>query len=201
MARSSSREAPSERSRLLRAIAIALVSVGGAGVGVASCVDNTGVTTIGCPPFEDFQKVSPVLEQRCGTLDCHGNTARPLRIYGNVGLRAPDPDHANDPNYYPGGKTATTENEQMMNYRAVCGLEPELMDAVVQQTVDEDTGLPTSPDVLTFVRKPRLSERHKGGRIWDQGKPGDRCITAWLNATAYEPGKFEDSDCKAELSP
>lgn len=188
-------------SRAVRSIAIALLAVGSAGIGVASCVDATLTTGVSCPPFEDFKKVSPVLEQRCGTLDCHGNTARPMRIYGNVGLRAPDEAHANDPNYYPGGKTATTDNELMQNYRAVCALEPELMDAVVKQTVDEDTGLPTSPDVLTFVRKPRLSERHKGGRVWDQGKPGDRCITAWLNATAYEPGKFEDSDCKAELSP
>ncbi len=186
---------------LARSVLIALLSVSAAGVAVASCVDATLVSNAPCPPFEDFQKVSPVLEQRCGTLDCHGNTARPLRLYGNVGLRAPDPDHANDPNYYPGGKTPTTENEQMQNWRSVCGLEPELMDQVINQTVLDDTDLPATPDILTFVRKPRLSEKHKGGRIWDQGKPGDRCLTAWLNVSGYEPGKFEDSDCKAELNP
>ena len=51
-----------------------------------------------------------MLEQRCGTLDCHGNTARPMRIFGSIGLRAPDPDHAGDPDYYPGGKTGTTDD-------------------------------------------------------------------------------------------
>ncbi|MFO0619307.1 MAG: hypothetical protein U0414_42355 [Polyangiaceae bacterium] len=190
-----------KKPSFLRASVIAVVVVAATGLGVGSCIDATLVSTVNCPPFEDFQKVSPVLEQRCGTLDCHGNTARPLRLYGNVGLRAPDPDHADDPNYYPGGKTPTTENEQMLNYRAVCALEPELMDKVMKKTVLDDTGQPATPDILTFVRKPRLSEKHKGGRIWDQGKPGDRCLTAWLNASDYEPGKFEDSDCKDELNP
>lgn len=185
---------------LLRSIAVALLSVGACGFAVASCIDNTLLSTVSCPPFEDFKKVSPVLEQRCGTLDCHGNTARPLRLFGNIGLRAPDPMYANDPNYYPGGKVATTENEQMLNYRSVCALEPELLTQVMTKVIDEDTDEPTSPDVLTFVRKPRLSEKHKGGRIWDQGKPGDRCITAWV-LNEYEPGKFEDSDCKAVLNP
>ena len=29
--------------------------------------------------FEDFRVVSSVVERRCGTLDCHGSMARPMR--------------------------------------------------------------------------------------------------------------------------
>jgi hypothetical protein len=169
--------------------AIAMTGVGG--IAFSSCVDTSGTTIIACPPFADFANVSPVLEKRCGTLDCHGMADRPMRIYGSTGLRAPDPDHANDPDYYPGGKTPTTMLELADNYRAVCGLEPEIMTEVTQGKA--------KPDALTFIRKPRLTEKHKGGRIWDQGKPGDRCLTGWLTPSAYMPGSFDPSDCIEEL--
>jgi len=177
-----------DKMRLCAAIALAL----GSGVVIASCVDASGVVTVKCPPEEDFKQVSPVLEQRCGTLDCHGNPARPMRIYGSIGLRAPDKKEANNANYYPGGSEPTTDNEISLNYRAICALEPEIMAQVV-------TGA-QRPEKLTLVRKPRLSEKHKGGRVWDQGKPGDQCLTNWLQATLYQPGQFDGSECKLELA-
>lgn len=178
--------APS-KMRLVAALGLMM----GSGLAFASCVDAAGVITVKCPPEEDFKKVSPVLEQRCGTLDCHGNPGRPLRLYSNIGLRAPDKNEAKNPNYYPGGSEPTTDNEIALNYRALCALEPEIMSAVVAGQ--------KKPEQLTLVRKPRLSEKHKGGRVWDQGKPGDQCLINWLS-NQYEPGQYDDSECKIELA-
>ncbi len=180
-------ERGTSNARLFAALALTI----GSGLVFASCVDAAAVITVKCPPEEDFKKVSPVLEQRCGTLDCHGNPGRPLRIYGSIGLRAPDKNEAKNPNYYPGGSEPTTDNEISLNYRAVCALEPEIMAEVVSGT--------KKVEQLTLVRKPRLSEKHKGGRVWDQGKPGDRCLTDWLQ-NQYQPGEYDDSECKIELS-
>ena len=92
---------PSSRRRHARlAIALALgTSVGvGVAIGFSGCVANDGVTDAKCPPIEDFRSVSALLEQRCGTLDCHGDVARPFKLYGRIGLRAPifDPDSGID---------------------------------------------------------------------------------------------------------
>ena len=176
--------------RLIRSGLAAAGIVAAVGALLSSCIDTSGVTEIACAPLANFTSVSPVLEQRCGTLDCHGSEGRAMRIYGSIGLRAPDPAHANDPDYYPGGKTPTTPLEQGLNYRSVCGLEPELTNEVVENKAQ--------PDVLTLVRKPRLTEKHKGGRIWDQGKPGDRCLVGWLES-GYAPSNFSAGDCQAEL--
>jgi hypothetical protein len=73
----------------------------------------------------------------------------------------------------------------------VCGLEPERTHRVVNGEI--------SVEELTMVRKPRLTEKHKGGRIWDQGKPPDRCVVTWLKAQ-YEPGLMDTSDCEAAIT-
>src|SRR5580704_4256481 len=83
------------------------------------------VTTILAPDQGQFTTVSPVFERRCGTLDCHGQVGRPLRIYSGLGLRLPN-DAGNTP-----GNGATTPDEITDNYRAVIGLEPEEMTRVV----------------------------------------------------------------------
>ena len=59
--------------------------------------------------------------------DCHGqrHPGRPLRIYGQLGLRFVD-----DAGDYPGDGTATTETESEANYQAVIGLQPEIMSRV-----------------------------------------------------------------------
>jgi hypothetical protein len=176
-----------------------LVSLGGAGalgaLGVAagcSGVDESAVVSVQCPPGDpaSFRPVSAVVEQRCGTLDCHGSSFRPLRIYGRYGLRRPEIRDAGSEllyeEYYPGGDEPTTDAELEDNLRSICGLEPELLTGVVAKTSD--------PGVLSFIRKPRLREKHKGGLIWYKGDPGDQCLTNWLT------GGKDVSKCQEELS-
>lgn len=163
------------------AAGLAVLAVGFAGG--QGCKVDLAPNEITCPPLEDFKNVSPLLEKRCGTLDCHGNTSRPMRIYGQYGLR-----YGEDEDLYSGNLAApTTQDELERNYYAVCGLEPEKMTFV--QRGEED------PETLTLVRKPRLTEKHKGGRIWNQGKVEDRCFVGWIESD-YEPGEMDATDCK-----
>lgn len=157
-----------------------------------SGVDENAVTVAKCPPADpvDFRPVSAVVEQRCATIDCHGSVARPLRIYSRFGLRRPEPYETFDggfdySEYYPGGDVPTTEAELADNIASICALEPELMTKVVDKQIE--------PDLLTFVRKPRLLEKHKGGLIWNKGDTGDQCITNWLT------GGKNPSKCQEEL--
>jgi hypothetical protein len=138
----------------------------GATAVTASCLGDlsTATVTTACVPFDPadtadpFVLVSGVLEKRCGSLDCHGGLARPLRIYGNAGLRRPEPDLGTEDcntgddcgalrtceegngcldakiydyaEYYSGGSINTTPTERLENWRSICGLEPELMTVV-----------------------------------------------------------------------
>ena len=145
-----------------------------------------------CPPGpEEFRPVNNVLERRCGTLDCHGHPGRPFIVYGQTSYRRPDPVVAVDESftpeqYFPGGLQATLEYEVAGTYESACGLEPEEMDAVVKGESDIS--------VLTLVRKPRLREKHKGGRIWGAGTTaGDRCLVSWVL------GELEVEACTKEL--
>ena len=182
---------------LAASVALALVAPSG-------CLTDADLT-VGqafCPPrmivrddvsgdvvSDTFRPVSQVLERRCGTIDCHGVAARPLRIYGQSGLRRPEPPEADEVKtgeYYTGGLVATTDAEVENNYLAACGLEPEIMDQVIagQTEVGE----------LTLIRKPRLEEKHKGGRIWASGSVlGDLCITSWI------AGNVNTEACRLEL--
>jgi len=174
------------RSALVFAV-ISALGIAGSGCGDLGPETNLIVG----PPFDalSFTPVSAVLERRCGTLDCHGHTARPLRIYGQYGLRRPEP--ANSPNvenyaeYYPGGKEPTTLAELEDNYRSILALEPELAAQVFAKTAD--------PEVLSIVRKARLREKHKGGRLWFQGDAGDVCLVNWLTGIA------DTTQCEVEL--
>lgn len=107
-----------------------------------------------------------MLEARCGSLDCHGQAGRPLRIYGQSGLRL-------DPNDSPGGRPRT-EAETLATYISVIGVEPEQMGAVASERGAE-------PTRLMLVRKAIGTERHKGGRVFtDESDPAYACLIAWL---------------------
>jgi hypothetical protein len=110
--------------------------------------------------------VSRLLEKRCATLDCHGQVSRPLRIYGQFGLRFVD-DGGNQP-----GLGGTTETEYEANYQSVIGLQPEGLSAVVD-------GL-SPPESIMLLRKPLGLERHKGGAVFVTGDDAYQCITSWL---------------------
>lgn len=139
----------------------------------SGCIDfnepdgSVRATTILAPDQSAFDSVSPVFERRCGTLDCHGQVGRPLRIYSGLGLRLP-----NDAGNLP-GTGATTPDEIATNYRTVIGLEPEEMTRVI-------AGL-DPPRALLILKKPLMLEAHKGGPAFaPSGDPGETCITSWI---------------------
>jgi len=198
------------RIRTVRAALGALVAgawcvwLGGAGCAGA---DEMDITTA-CADFATFRPVSSVIEARCGTLDCHGSIARPMRIYGRNGLRKPIDFGATDEasqvliaeitadqgiaEYYAGGLQGTTNGELADNYRAVCGLEPEIMNQV---RLGQE-----SPDALTMMRKARLVEKHKGGKIFIPAQsPGDECLVQWLTSPSGEASTFLPTKCVEEL--
>lgn len=148
------------------------------GVGCITESDE-GSSDLACPSDEDWPQVSQVVEKRCGTLDCHGDPSRPLRIYGRTGPRL-------DPAMVIGGDQATTPEELAANRLSVCGLEPERMDAVVAGEEDLLT--------LSVVRKPILDEAHKGGRVFLQTSPGFVCFSSWIE------GQTDLEECEKELA-
>lgn len=172
-------------------VAIASTVVLGLGVvlvslSASSCVGEGEDETFACPNHDVFiNSVSPYLERRCGTLDCHGQITRPMRIFGQVGLR-----HA-DEKTFPGSNVATTTRELEANFAAVCNVDPEAMQEVV-----EDRG--ASADKLLIVNKARGLERHKGGKIVNEQDPGDRCITGWLRLS---PAAQVETDCNLAITP
>ena len=116
------------------------------------------------PDKATFGPVAQMLERRCGSLDCHGETHRNLRLYGYGGLRL-------DPGVLPEQDIQPAEIDA--DYDAVIALEPEKMADVVREKG-------ASPDRLTLVRKARGSEDHKGGRPVSVGDDADICLTTWL---------------------
>jgi hypothetical protein len=171
--------------RAARAFALATLALIVAAFGLSSCAtDLDAVAVSACPDQAVFEtSVSPFLERRCGTLDCHGSMMRPMRIYGRYGLRHPDEGNI------PGGK-ATTKTELEANYSAVCNLQPEKMTASVQD-------LGNDAENLLFVQKARNEIKHKGGKVvsGDGNDPGDLCIVKWLQL-----GKGEvETSCEAAL--
>jgi hypothetical protein len=122
-------------------------------------------TTLAAPLRATFEPVHDVLEPTCGTLDCHGQVGRNMRLYGGRGLRLRKTDNpADDP---------TTPEEYEHSYWAVIGLEPAVMSDVVLDGGRE-------PERLTLVRKARNLEHHKGGKLFTAGDDRDRCLTSWL---------------------
>ena len=69
--------------------------------------------------------------------------------------------------------TATTPDEYNATYRSLVSLEPNVMTAVFD-------GQGADPELLTFVRKARGTEAHKGGALVTPGDAQDTCIKMWL---------------------
>jgi len=178
-------------------VPISLLCLGA--LGVLGCEPGSEPIEVLCGPFEydpetqtapdtdDFPKVSSVLERRCGTLDCHGTLARPLRIYGAGGLRLFTIDEFNDAslaqeNGTVSGGSGTTSAEHEANRRSMCGIEPELTGEVIRGVLP--------PEELMILRKPLLIERHKGGAVFQTGGPGAVCLSCWLR------GFPDDIDCQ-----
>lgn len=119
------------------------------------------------PDRGSFPPVSDLLDHRCGTLDCHGVTYRNLRVYGREGLRfAPDARPSSK-------QQSTTTAEYDATFASLVALEPEIMSLVVSEGG-------AHPERLTFLRKARGTEDHKGLALWPEGDPQDLCVTSWL---------------------
>jgi len=132
------------------------------------------------PDTASFPAVASMLIQACGSLDCHGTVARNLRLYGDTALRY-------SPTDVPSTLLPTTGDELGQDYESVVGLEPEAMSAVVAAGG-------ANPEQLTFYRKARGIESHKGGAVIVQGDARDVCITTWLK------GNADAGACTAALS-
>jgi len=148
-----------------------------------ACVEVPSPFIMECGDEDEFTSVSPVLEKRCGTLDCHGTLARPMRIYGQGGLRLAlqeeidNFDTAEKNGTVSGGK-ATTPEEYDANWRSVCALQPELMQKV--RAGEEE------PIKLILLSKPigpdeEDGTKHKGGAVLIKGGEGFDCIRTWLD--------------------
>ena len=129
---------------------------------------NETYTQTTLPDQASFPPVSAMLAVHCGSLDCHGNVARNLRIYGSAGLRF-------SPNDQPFLPLCNTSDEASQDYTSVVGLEPAQIDAVAAGA---------DPGTLTMVRKARGTEAHKGEQIWSQGDDSDVCLVSWLTGSA-----------------
>lgn len=124
------------------------------------------------PSRDDFPVVAHAMQLRCGTLDCHGQVGRNLRLYGMGGLRLSSPESPIvDPVFDP-----TTAQELDASYQSTIGLEPEALWRVRDQRA--------SPTQLSLVRKIRGIEKHKGGQLTIAGDALDRCLVLWLTADA-----------------
>lgn len=114
--------------------------------------------------------VHPVIERRCGSIDCHGALPRGLRVYGETGLRLP-----NDAGLVPGGG-ATTLEEKRATYDSIVALQPERTNALVLK----DPRTPADAYQLSLLTKATATERHRGGPSLLHGEPAEQCIVTWL---------------------
>ena len=114
--------------------------------------------------------VHPVVERKCGSIDCHGQLPRGLRVYGKNGLRLPN-DAGNVPGMGP-----TSLEEARATYVSIVGLEPEKTNELVrQQPRSSEDGYR-----LLLLAKPLTLERHRGGANLRKGEPAEQCLLSWV---------------------
>lgn len=125
-----------------------------------------------------FAPVSDMLLYRCGSLDCHGSKYRNFRLVG-FGASRLDPSATSD-------GASTQANETAYNYQGLVALEPEKMAEVAANkgaTMGE----------LTFVRKGRGQEDHKGDTRIVVGDDADKCLVSWF------AGAVDQSACSRSI--
>jgi hypothetical protein len=147
-----------------------------AAIGCALAPQDERMGVVG-PDLTQYETagVGDFVDHRCGSLDCHGQSTRNMIIYGCDGLRL-DPDGSQG--LIPGCQfTPTVTSEYEASYRSIVGLEPAVM------TYVEQTG-GANPELLTFIRKARGWDAHKGGALITPGDDQDVCLTSWLAGNA-----------------
>ena len=53
---------------------------------------------------------------------------------------------------------------------------------------------------MNLVKKARLLEKHKGGKVFNPAREGDLCLTTWMTASAPDGAAFDPAPCELELS-
>lgn len=148
----------------------------------SSCATADTAAVNALPDSNSFitNDVSLFMERRCGSLDCHGKTGRPMRLYSVWGLRLDQgANGARD-------TSATTDKERLENYRAVIGLEPERLEALF----NTPKGVAPNFDNYQLLLKPLDIEgggiRHKGGPVLRQTTSDDGwvCLSGWVTNSA-----------------
>ncbi len=106
--------------------------------------------------------VHPIMEARCGTLDCHGDPGRPLRLYSETGLRAADELRAQ----------LITEAEIEANARSLLAVDPD----------------PSGRPSLVLSKPLAGMVEHEGKDLWlSATEPQYVCVAGWLEARLDEP--------------
>lgn len=176
------------------------VAIAGAVVMGAGCVGEPDPVASACPDYveAEFSEVSAVLERKCGSLDCHGQSERSFIVFGRNGLRRPgggvNPTTTGGGAAGTGGGATTgtgtlvtggettTVFERQGTYQSLCALQPEIIAEVVAGE--------KPPTELTVIRKASLREAHKGGQVWLVDSPGDQCLQTWFQ------GNLSDIACR-----
>jgi hypothetical protein len=152
-------------------LAYVLASAVALAIAACSAPDEGATVKADVASRERFELVSDAMVYQCGTLDCHGNAFRNLRLYGYGGLRLSGrPDQ---------GAPLRVRAEVDANYDAIVGLEPESFVMVIAESGRE-------PERLTLVAKARALQNHKGGPVMKPGDAIDDCITSWLRGNVAD---------------
>jgi hypothetical protein len=165
------------RVRFVLVVFVALALAVALGSGCAPLPDDGSLPSLpvtGLDRASYEAMVQPVVERRCGSLDCHGQLPRGLRVYGQNSLRLP-----NDAGLAVGsGKT--TSAEAQATYASIVGLEPEKTSAFAAQSPRTEA----EAYELVVLSKPLERERHRGGTSLRKGEPAEQCIRSWLLGAA-----------------
>jgi hypothetical protein len=135
---------------------------------LASCSGPSGSTTVSYDfpdPMQFESSVSPALEIRCGTLDCHGNFYRNLRFLGKYGTRLGSKDTA--------GLQDTTDDERQRNYESLVSIDPSNLASI---TAKHGQGF----DKWMVVLKGTNAVYHKGAERMKKGDPTYTCLLSWV---------------------
>lgn len=139
---------------------------------LAGCIGAQGEVALPEPDVDAYaEHVHPFAERACGSLDCHGDPGRPLRLYAEeIGLRARDELRG----------TPLTDAELRSNALALVGIDP----------------WPASLDDHLALRKPlRVGAggvEHEGDDLWlDRADPAYACLRGWL------AGAVDAARCRA----
>ncbi len=112
-------------------------------------------------------ELHPILETSCATLDCHGKPGRPLRLYAETGLRAPDNTDR---------KAPLTDAEYQANVEALLGVDPGASD--LDHSIVLEKPLATGAGGAYHLGRDQLSSRTD---------PAYVCLRAFLAGSIDQP--------------